>query len=41
MMLPKPRDVTNLVVPVAVSASHVAFNGVRLGEAHTITAPLR
>ena len=30
MMVPPAAQATNLLVPVAVSASHVAFNGVRL-----------
>lgn len=30
MMVPPPSQANNLLVPVAVSASHVAFNGVRL-----------
>jgi len=29
-MLPKKTDITNLLVPVAVSASHVRFNAVRM-----------
>ena len=30
MMVPPRAQATNLLVPVAVSASHVAFNGIRL-----------
>ena len=30
MMVPPPSQASNLLVPVAVSASHVAFNGIRL-----------
>ena len=29
-MVPKKNEASNLLVPVALSASHVAFNGVRL-----------
>jgi hypothetical protein len=44
-LLPKPEDCLNLVVPVCLSASHLAFSSVRmevqyqmLGEAAGLTA---
>jgi hypothetical protein len=30
LMVPPPSQASNLLVPVAVSASHIAFNGIRL-----------
>ena len=36
VMVPKPSEVTNLLVPVAISATHIRYNAIRMAPAWMI-----